>query len=100
MYPVDECRMGLKTGKNILCRMCNIGKTVKLIEETQGEKGINSTLAFATVSTGTGYTTVVEMLYVLEIPFMSNATYQEHHESVADIIEETAWRKQAKKRLK
>ncbi|KAG5872749.1 hypothetical protein JTB14_024758 [Gonioctena quinquepunctata] len=37
MFPVNECRMGLKTKIVLICRMCNIEKTVSLIEETQGE---------------------------------------------------------------
>lgn len=92
MYPIHEYKMGLKTKIILACKMCNIEKTINLIEETDGEMDINSILALATVSTGSGYSTVNEMLSVLNVPFMSNSTYQQHHENVADIIEETAWK--------
>ncbi|XP_074036099.1 uncharacterized protein [Leptinotarsa decemlineata] len=72
--------------------MCNIKKTIHLIEETDGVMDINSVLMLATVSTGNGYSTVNEMLSVLNVSFMSNSTYQQHHENVANIIEETAWK--------
>lgn len=91
MYPIHEYKMGLKTKITLVCKMCNIEKTIHLIEETEREMDINSVLALATVSTGSGYSTVNELLSVLNIPFMSNSTYQQHHENVADIIEDTAW---------
>lgn len=32
------------------------------------------------------------MLSVLNVPFMCNSTYQQHHENVADTIVDTAWK--------
>lgn len=92
MYPINEYRMGLKSKIVFKCKMCNIKKTICLLDEIEGEIDINSDLALATVSTGTGYSTVNEILSVLNVPCMSNSTYQQHHENVADIIEETVWK--------
>nr|XP_023013305.1 uncharacterized protein LOC111503269 [Leptinotarsa decemlineata] len=90
MYPTHEYKMGLKT--KVSMQNVQYQKNIHLIEETDGGMDINSVLTLATVSTGNGYSTVNEMLSVLNVPFMSNSTYQQHHENVADIIEETAWK--------
>jgi hypothetical protein len=91
MYLIKEKQMGLKNVITFQCRMCNIEKSLSLVEEADSLLEINNALALATVSTGTGYSALDEIFSVLNIPFMSPTTYQKNHNKVTEIIESISW---------
>lgn len=93
MYPTSECRMGLQTKITFFCRMCNMEKSLNLIDDNcEGGMNINNALALSAISTGTGYSTLNEIFSVLNVPFMSSNTYEAHHEQVSDLIDQSVWK--------
>ncbi|KAJ8964170.1 hypothetical protein NQ314_005080 [Rhamnusium bicolor] len=91
MEPVNEHRVGVKTKILYRCKMCNIEKTLALIDDSGNKMDVNDALALGTLSTGTGYSMVNELFSVLNVPFMSPNTYQRHHENVAELIHKILW---------
>lgn len=89
---ISEQRNGLKSKILLRCKMCRIEKAVDLISDSNDAMDINSALVLGTVSTGTGYTGANELFSVLNVPFMTDVTYQRHHENVGDIIHEISWK--------
>lgn len=52
---------------------------------------INAAIVTATVNTGQGFSNLEQFSAVLNMPCMSNKTYQKYHEYVAKQTESTAW---------
>lgn len=92
MRLINEHKIGLVSKLTFTCRMCNLEKTIDLTKRVQDELELNDALVLATISTGTGYSTAEEMFAVLNIPFMTSATYQKHYENVAQHIEGVSWK--------
>lgn len=67
-------------------------KVVDLVSDSNDGMDINNALALGTVSTGTGYSAANELFSVLNIPFMTDVTYQKHHENIGNIIHNTSWK--------
>ncbi|KAF2887246.1 hypothetical protein ILUMI_18927, partial [Ignelater luminosus] len=52
---------------------------------------VNSAITLAAISTGIGYSQIEEVAAGLNMPIMSDKTYQKCHEKVAVAIRQTAW---------
>lgn len=80
-------------------------KLVDLISDSNDGIDINNALALGTLSKGTGYSAANELFSVLNIPFMTDVTYQKHHENIISNIISfitilgKAWKKLQKKKL-
>lgn len=92
MYLVKENRMGLKSHFIFKCRMCGVEKRINAIKDSNDiTNNVNSAATLATISTGIGYSTANELFAVLNLPFMTPTTYEQHCENLAITIEKTAW---------
>lgn len=80
-----EYRDGLKSTFFLKCSMCNM--ELKLYS---CEGPINNQVVEAGMSIGIGYANTEEFLATINIPFMSNKSYQKHHDIVS-----TGWEKVA-----
>ncbi|XP_050306168.1 uncharacterized protein LOC126743213 isoform X2 [Anthonomus grandis grandis] len=94
MNILTENRKGLKSSILLKCKMCNLEKYLNLFTQDESETSmdINAAAALATISTGIGFTAAEEFMAILDVPFMSPNTYQQHHEFVGEKIRETAWK--------
>ncbi|XP_050294642.1 uncharacterized protein LOC126750040 isoform X2 [Anthonomus grandis grandis] len=94
MNILTENRKGLKSSILLKCKMCNLEKYLNLFTQDESETSmdINAAAALVPISTGIGFTAAEEFMAILDVPFMSPNTYQQHHEFVGEKIRETAWK--------
>ncbi|KAF2893893.1 hypothetical protein ILUMI_12277 [Ignelater luminosus] len=88
----SERRNGLLSTFVLKCKFCSI--TQKLFNENIEDTNkfhVNSAITLAAISTGIGYSQIEEVAAGLNMPIMSDKTYEKYHEKVAVAICQTAW---------
>lgn len=93
MELVSERRRGLYSEFLLKCKMCNITDTITTERCQQGntDTEINSCVAMAAISTGVGYCQVEEIAAAIDMPIMSNKTFNKYHNKVSETIFKMAW---------
>lgn len=92
MTVVSEHGNGLLNTFVLKCQLCGITEQLAT-EDVKSEEqlNVNTALTLATVSTGVGFSQVEEITATLNMPMMSDKTYQKYHLLVAATIRQTAW---------
>lgn len=84
---VSEDLRGLRSGIKFKCRMCHVMKTVWTSRHPGTESNLNTEAVIAIMSIGGGYSNLVELCSSMDIPSMSQTTYNKEHSKVCDAWE-------------
>ncbi|KAF2901518.1 hypothetical protein ILUMI_04670 [Ignelater luminosus] len=93
MSVISESRHGLQSTFLLKCKNCGIIKRISNENVHHEDRlDINLSITLAVVSTGVGYSQIEKIAASIDMPMMSDTTYQKFHESVSVTIHETAWK--------
>lgn len=73
--------------------MCNTKNIIysEPLQDLNNSLSINAAIVTAVVNTGQGFSNLEQFSAILDMPCMSNRTYQKYHEYIAKETEKTAW---------
>jgi hypothetical protein len=78
MVLLREKRVGLKSGFVFLCNMCNIERVVWSEMKKPGEMDVNTSAVSGTITTGGGHAQLEELLSTMNIPTMTDKTFNKY----------------------
>lgn len=88
---IKECRSGFYSKFVFKCKVCNKQDVVSS-ECPKNSLPINLAMVTSTINTGQGFSGLEQFSAILNIPCMSNPTYQKLHEEVGKQIEAISWK--------
>lgn len=92
MNVIKEARKGFMSNFTLKCRVCGLTRDISTEKQENDDLSINLALPMATISTGIGYSQLDEICSTIEMPMVSNKSYQRFHETVSEKIRGTAWK--------
>lgn len=88
----SEFKRGFFSEFNFECNLCKKKETIYSESPNLKESmSVNNAIVTATINTGQGYSNLEQFSAILDMPCMSNKTYQKHHEYIAKQTEKIAW---------
>lgn len=81
---IQTQQYGLKTKIVMQCQMCHYKDSVWSEPEDDARLDINDSAVAGTIITGIGYSQLKELLGTMDIPCMTDKTYESHHEKVGE----------------
>lgn len=91
LYFVKENRKGYFSQFIFKCKMCCKIEVISSEPENTSTIKINTAIVSSVVNTGQGYAQLEQFSAILNMPCMTNTTYQKEHEIISGYIETTMW---------
>ncbi|XP_074035211.1 uncharacterized protein [Leptinotarsa decemlineata] len=91
MVPIRETRKGLFSSFLLKCKMCCLIQTITTERSECTEMDINSGLAVAAISTGVGFSQLDEIAATVNMPMVTNKTFNKYHDKVSDVLRKSTW---------
>lgn len=85
-----EVRSGLNSGMKLKCSMCNFTQTVWTNNKESEIMGVNRAATVGVMEIGCGFSNLEDLMAIMNIPPMSNTTFQKEQRIVSDAWETTA----------
>lgn len=88
---IKEIQSGFVSEFHFICEVCQQKEVVRTESSSDQTVPINLAIVASTLQSGQGYTSIEQFSASLNMPCMSNPTYQKLHEKVSDSIKCVAW---------
>jgi len=87
---IKECRSGFYSRFIFKCKVCNKQEVISS-ECPNNPLSINFAMVTSTINTGQGFSSLEQFAATLNMPCISNPTYQKLHEEVGNQIKGISW---------
>lgn len=88
---IKEIRKGFKCSWLFKCKMCNIETIIQSDIDDKHKIPINEAVANASIAVGIGYSQVNEFSACIDVPCMTNKSFIQNSNKIAEVINESAW---------